>query len=476
MIPVTNRSKVFNLVICAFLMFLTFSFSAKAEGIFKNYEYYLPLGKDMLLYPSSKANYDYDWYTDDSQIASVNLNGIVHSVKCGETAVYAVNKSNGEVSRCVVKILPMQPVRCCYSASGSVIDKNTNCELVALSHQNVSEVKFELVNGRFGSSSECHSCGFDGDLKVWKQSVYLSNVGDYRVNVFAKSDDRWVKCDELGFNITVSNPCDCDGHCISKRCASSGLIDFVSSCEGFVSKVYLDVSDYLTIGYGELIHPFEPFYNNLSKTEANAKLINKINGRYASALNNFFAQNKIHFTQCQFDALLSFCYNLGTGWMYNNSHLAEVLKNCSRGEGTYYGYVKSSNGLNIRCLPDVKSKKIGALRNNTKIKLLQRDLINGEWYHIATDSGKEGYCFAKFLNVVCESSSYKHLDNVDRNEFINIFLKYHHSGCKCYPGLLARRCQELDMFFCGTYQRFKAGNFRDLRYNLPDCAKKAFGV
>ena len=92
-----------------------------------------------------------------------------------------------------------------------------------------------------------------------------------------------------------------------KMVASDKLVRFIASYEGFSSTPYRGV-DYQnrTIGYGHVILPGEKF-TSLTKEEALA-LLKKDLAKYEKSVNNEFGSI---LNQNQFDALVSFCYNLG---------------------------------------------------------------------------------------------------------------------------------------------------------------------
>ena len=68
----------------------------------------------------------------------------------------------------------------------------------------------------------------------------------------------------------------------------------------------------------------------MSKTEAWSLLVKSINaGSYTSEVNRFLQNNGIKATQSQFDALVSFSYNIGSGYWNGTSQmdLREIMLN-----------------------------------------------------------------------------------------------------------------------------------------------------
>lgn len=98
----------------------------------------------------------------------------------------------------------------------------------------------------------------------------------------------------------------------------------IKTFEGFSSKVYLDIAGYPTVGYGHLIKEGEAFPFGVSESEGEALL--KIDLFKAEAAVHKLI--KIEVTQNQFDALVSFTFNLGGGAL-QRSTLRQVV---NRGE------------------------------------------------------------------------------------------------------------------------------------------------
>ena len=89
-------------------------------------------------------------------------------------------------------------------------------------------------------------------------------------------------------------------------------VKFISDWEGFRDKVYLDVGGKPTIGFGHLLTKQEIendiFKDGISKKKA-LKLLQKDTSWAEKVVNNHV---NVPLTQNQFDALVSFVYNLGS--------------------------------------------------------------------------------------------------------------------------------------------------------------------
>ena len=86
---------------------------------------------------------------------------------------------------------------------------------------------------------------------------------------------------------------------------------FIQQFEGFEPKKYLCIAGKPTIGYGHVIKPKEMAeLGNAVLTEKDAdNLLKDDLERYENAVDMYI---DVLLTQSQYDALVSFCYNLGT--------------------------------------------------------------------------------------------------------------------------------------------------------------------
>lgn len=114
------------------------------------------------------------------------------------------------------------------------------------------------------------------------------------------------------------------------RTSSRGL-SLIKHFEGFSATVYLDVAGLQTIGYGHLLHDGEAEYYRLGigHEVAEALLCEDLTGA-ETAVGRFIRQP---LTQNQFDALVSFTFNLGSGAL-QHSTLRRVI---NRGEDEAVG-------------------------------------------------------------------------------------------------------------------------------------------
>lgn len=112
-----------------------------------------------------------------------------------------------------------------------------------------------------------------------------------------------------------------------KRSISPAGVRFIGGWEGFRGKLYDDPLGHCTIGYGHLVHlgrcnGTEParFKRGLSQDQA-LDLLNSDVKRYEDAVN---ASVKVPLNQQQFDALVSFTYNVGPGNLASSTLLRRL--------------------------------------------------------------------------------------------------------------------------------------------------------
>lgn len=111
--------------------------------------------------------------------------------------------------------------------------------------------------------------------------------------------------------------------------ASKKIIDFIAAHEGFRGKIYKDPYGYPTIGFGHLLKEGEEeiFKNGITREQALELLKNDVYD--AEKAVNLLV--KVPLTQNQFDALVSFTFNVGSGNLRRSTLLRKL------NEGDYQG-------------------------------------------------------------------------------------------------------------------------------------------
>jgi len=103
-------------------------------------------------------------------------------------------------------------------------------------------------------------------------------------------------------------------------------IDLIKQSEGFRDRMYLDATGLPTIGYGTLIDSEkEEYLKTAVITEADGEALLKIDLiNIEKGINNLVTSR---INQNQFDALISFCYNIGLGNFKKSTLLKKINAN-----------------------------------------------------------------------------------------------------------------------------------------------------
>ena len=130
---------------------------------------------------------------------------------------------------------------------------------------------------------------------------------------------------------------------------SEACIQFIKDFEGFSPKPYYDYSQH-TVGYGTKC-PTEKYFDymadGISREEAEWLLREEITSVEADIHEKLIVPYNLIFTQNQFDALVSFSFNIGTGWMTYDSTLRNaLLRNAGEDELVYAFSLYSTAGGN----------------------------------------------------------------------------------------------------------------------------------
>jgi lysozyme len=105
---------------------------------------------------------------------------------------------------------------------------------------------------------------------------------------------------------------------------SAAGLELIKKSEGFRSKVYLDIAGLPTIGYGHrLVHP-ECYPGGICETQAEVILLWDVH----EAEQGVSRQVIVPLTQGQFDALVDFIFNLGSGRFASST----LLQNLNAGK------------------------------------------------------------------------------------------------------------------------------------------------
>lgn len=218
---------------------------------------------------------------------------------------------------------------------------------------------------------------------------------------------------------------------------SKNGLDLIKKYEGFYSKAYLCPAGVLTIGYGttnadsKILNYTIKKDDVITKAKAEEFLKKSIANRYEPNVNKYMST--YNFNQNQYDALISFCYNIGSidqlvgrgcksitkiandMLLYNhaagkelkgltrrrkeeqqlfNTPVYENNKNINKNTVKYYVNV---DYLNVRSGASTKFKVIRCLKKNQKVDIV--DYVNG-WGKIANTNSWVNLKYCKRCNAI----------------------------------------------------------------------------
>ncbi|WP_160686888.1 lysozyme [Clostridium sp. C2-6-12] len=136
---------------------------------------------------------------------------------------------------------------------------------------------------------------------------------------------------------------DSSGHMLENNLVSDELINFIKSWEGFSATPYYDEAGVLTLGYGMTGDEIKGL-KSVTETEASEMLKNLVNTKYAKVIKADLDDKGITLLQNEFDALVSFAYNCGTGALLGSTLYKNVVAGVRDAETIRSNFQAWSNG------------------------------------------------------------------------------------------------------------------------------------
>ena len=183
---------------------------------------------------------------------------------------------------------------------------------------------------------------------------------------------------------------------------STACIEFIKSVEGFSSQPYYDYNQY-TVGYGTKC-PTEKYFeykaNGIPKKEAEALLMEYLSGIEETLQKKLISKYDLSLTQYQFDALVSFSFNIGTGWMTYNSTLRNaILQNADNDEMVYsFGLYCTAGG---QYLPGLITRRL--CEANIYLNGIYSKTVSDEYGYVYYDANG-GTLTYRVQGFVCSDS------------------------------------------------------------------------
>ncbi|MBQ3284098.1 MAG: Ig-like domain-containing protein [Ruminococcus sp.] len=293
------------------------------------------------------------WSSSDPSVASVyneESYGLVKGEKAG-TAVITVSTSSGAAT-CLMTVESSYPVQFAYTTPNCAA-KNQTVTLVCITDTMRTGVRFAVDMGSETRYVNATSKVKDGSTYVWKGTTSFSSAGTYNVKAYSQFNNgtSWHSCADGETTAFVADSTDMTTTVCAKRRASDALINLIATFEGYFSSVYIDsFTGDPTLGYGVLVFTGEKFYNNLTKDQAYAYLVQNVNNAgYSKDVNTFLLNKNIKFNQQQYDALVCFTYNCGTGPLFSDDELIAALCNCYKNGTRDFNYINKQDFIDKLC-------------------------------------------------------------------------------------------------------------------------------
>lgn len=447
---------------CSILFLIILLFALAGTKAFADCCYVLPRGKTLFADVEDGCSLE----SENSQIAQVN--GSLITARALGNAKIIIKQKEQQVGTINITVCKPGGIKCCYT-SPNIVKVGGRATLRAITDDSVTAVKFFVNEG--GTTREIAAQNKEKDAHNFIFSCDFVAKTPGKHEVFAKflQNGSWRNSNESKTDLYVSSGAK---NSQAEHRASDNCISYIARKEGFRGSCMLDGLSRRTydIGHGETVNKGQIFYNNITRSEARAKLVNTLNsGVFARAVNNLLAKNNVNCTQNQFDALLSFSYNLGPGWTYG-SKLRDIILRAGALKSELKGRVTAPEGLNLRAEPNSGAKKFLAMKCGEEVDIKSDQRYNENWVKVCTKGGLEGYCCADYLTINMVGVGKKDLSFVDKDAFVNEFLQYHHAAQKCYRGLLYRRIEELQMFFNGDFS--DDGSQNKCKFPVPRCIQQ----
>jgi len=440
------------------------------------------------IYIQASSSGSVTWESSDASVATAKagVSGqlFIYGAAPGTAKITAKSANGTALATVSVTVSAPEAVRFAYTTP-NIITAGASFNLKAVTDTQKSAVRFEIDGvGTYDTTSYDSESQGDNNVRIFSASATISTPGTYTVRAYSSSGGGYSS-DYREFTILVVSTTDSDTTTGESRRVSDSMLDNIASYEGYVPQVSPDTlaGNIPTVGYGYVVSKNTTFYNNLTRSEAKAMLADTVNrGSYTTEINRFISSNGLLMSQCQFDALASFSYNVGAGYWNGsgNCYVRTVIMNAVvppqdlSSSNPYDGKVTAST-LPMYQDHSASSTQITTLKINTSVNILDyyRDSSTKQsWYKVSA-SGKSGWVRAGDVAFNSTSGLTHDLNYVDAYTFGSNLLDWHVAGGNCYIGLYYRRLAEAKVFSYGNYAEASPsnGNYKKntYGYKVPSC-------
>ncbi len=440
------------------------------------------------IYIQASASGSVTWESSDASVATAKagVSGqlFIYGAAPGTAKITAKSANGTALATVSVTVSAPEAVRFAYTTP-NIITAGASFNLKAVTDTQKSAVRFEIDGvGTYDTTSYDSESQGDNNVRIFSASATISTPGTYTVRAYSSSGGGYSS-DYREFTILVVSTTDSDTTTGESRRVSDSMLDNIASYEGYVPQVSPDTlaGNIPTVGYGYVVSKNTTFYNNLTRSEAKAMLADTVNrGSYTTEINRFISSNGLLMSQCQFDALASFSYNVGAGY-WNGSgdcYVRTVIMNTvvppqDLSSSNPYGGKVTASTLPMYQDHSASSTQITTLKINTSVNILDyyRDSSTKQSEYKVSASGKSGWVRAGDVAFNSTSGLTHDLNYVDAYTFGSNLLDWHVAGGNCYIGLYYRRLAEAKVFSYGNYAEASPsnGNYKKntYGYKVPSC-------
>ena len=440
------------------------------------------------IYIQASASGSVTWESSDASVATAKagVSGqlFIYGAAPGTAKITAKSANGTALATVSVTVSAPEAVRFAYTTP-NIITAGASFNLKAVTDTQKSAVRFEIDGvGTYDTTSYDSESQGDNNVRIFSASATISTPGTYTVRAYSSSGGGYSS-DYREFTILVVSTTDSDTTTGESRRVSDSMLDNIASYEGYVPQVSPDTlaGNIPTVGYGYVVSKNTTFYNNLTRSEAKAMLADTVNrGSYTTEINRFISSNSLLMSQCQFDALASFSYNVGAGYWNGsgNCYVRTVIMNTvvppqDLSSSNPYGGKVTASTLPMYQDHSASSTQITTLKINTSVNITDyyRDSSTKQsWYKVSA-SGKSGWVRAGDVAFNSTSGLTHDLNYVDAYTFGSNLLDWHVAGGNCYIGLYYRRLAEAKVFSYGNYAEASPsnGNYKKntYGYKVPSC-------
>ena len=440
------------------------------------------------IYIQASASGSVTWESSDASVATAKagVSGqlFIYGAAPGTAKITAKSANGTALATVSVTVSAPEAVRFAYTTP-NIITAGASFNLKAVTDTQKSAVRFEIDGvGTYDTTSYDSESQGDNNVRIFSASATISTPGTYTVRAYSSSGGGYSS-DYREFTILVVSTTDSDTTTGESRRVSDSMLDNIASYEGYVPQVSPDTlaGNIPTVGYGYVVSKNTTFYNNLTRSEAKAMLADTVNrGSYTTEINRFISSNGLLMSQCQFDALASFSYNVGAGYWNGsgNCYVRTVIMNAvvppqDLSSSNPYGGKVTASTLPMYQDHSASSTQITTLKINTSVNITDyyRDSSTKQsWYKVSA-SGKSGWVRAGDVSFNSTSGLTHDLNYVDAYTFGSNLLDWHVAGGNCYIGLYYRRLAEAKVFSYGNYAEASPsnGNYKKntYGYKVPSC-------